>query len=423
MFIDEATIEVVAGDGGDGAVSFRREKYVPRGGPDGGDGGRGGSVFLEATEDLNTLYGFRYRQRFSAERGGNGSGGRRHGAKGEDLVIPVPVGTIAYGEDGRVVADLARPGQRALVARGGRGGLGNVHFATAVTQAPRIAQKGEPGERRLLRLELRLLADVGLVGLPNAGKSTLLARITAAKPKIADYPFTTLVPKLGVVAMADTSFVVADIPGLIEGAHRGAGLGLEFLRHVRRTRLLVHILDGSSADPLKDMQVVNAELDQYDPELREKPQVVAFNKIDLPESRAAWPVVGETLRRMGLEVVAISAATGEGVMELLELVARTLRRPEAVQAEGERVRVYRLAEEPEEAVAVEREREGVFRVRGRPAERAAALINVGTPEGISVLKRRLAHLGVMKMLERAGAAEGDLVRVGDAEFRFDGEKR
>jgi len=322
-----------------------------------------------------------------------------------------------------VVADLARPGQRALVARGGRGGLGNVHFATAVTQAPRIAQKGEPGERRLLRLELRLLADVGLVGLPNAGKSTLLARITAAKPKIADYPFTTLVPKLGVVAMADTSFVVADIPGLIEGAHRGAGLGLEFLRHVRRTRLLVHILDGSSADPLKDMQVVNAELDQYDPELREKPQVVAFNKIDLPESRAAWPVVGETLRRMGLEVVAISAATGEGVMELLELVARTLRRPEAVQAEGERVRVYRLAEEPEEAVAVEREREGVFRVRGRPAERAAALINVGTPEGISVLKRRLAHLGVMKMLERAGAAEGDLVRVGDAEFRFDGEKR
>ena len=322
-----------------------------------------------------------------------------------------------------MVADLARPGQRALVARGGRGGLGNVHFATAVTQAPRIAQKGEPGERRLLRLELRLLADVGLVGLPNAGKSTLLARITAAKPKIADYPFTTLVPKLGVVAMADTSFVVADIPGLIEGAHRGAGLGLEFLRHVRRTRLLVHILDGSSADPLKDMQVVNAELDQYDPELREKPQVVAFNKIDLPESRAAWPVVGETLRRMGLEVVAISAATGEGVMELLELVARTLRRPEAVQAEGERVRVYRLAEEPEEAVAVEREREGVFRVRGRPAERAAALINVGTPEGISVLKRRLAHLGVMKMLERAGAAEGDLVRVGDAEFRFDGEKR
>src|SRR5512146_1846021 len=227
MFIDEASITVKAGDGGNGCVSFRREKFVPRGGPDGGDGGKGGSVVLRATDDLNTLYGFHHKQRFKAENGQNGAGNRKHGAKGEDLIIPVPMGTIAYDSSGELVADLAARGAEAVVAQGGRGGIGNVHFATSVQQAPRIAQKGEAGEEKELRLELRLLADVGLVGLPNAGKSTLLSRITAAKPKIADYPFTTLVPNLGVVAIGDTTFVVADIPGLIEGAHTGAGLGLE----------------------------------------------------------------------------------------------------------------------------------------------------------------------------------------------------
>ena len=423
MFIDEATILVYAGDGGDGAVSFRREKFVPRGGPDGGDGGRGGSVYLEATEELNTLYSFRHQQRFKAGRGGNGASAQKHGSKGKDLVIPVPVGTIAYSEDGEIVADLTRSEQREMVVRGGRGGLGNVHFATAVTQTPRIAQKGEPGEQRTLRLELRLLADIGLVGLPNAGKSTLLARITAARPKIADYPFTTLVPNLGVVALADTSFVVADIPGLIEGAHRGAGLGLEFLRHVHRTRLLIHLLDGVSPDPVKDMQVVNRELQEYDPELGEKPQLVVFTKMDLPEARDAWPAVEETLTSMGLRPMAISAATGEGVRELVELIARRLaERAEAVPAPAEELRVYRLEGAPAEGVVVEREKDG-YRIKGRAAERAASLVNVETPEGLVVLRKRLVRLGVGKLLERAGARDGDLIRVGEAEFRWVGERK
>ena len=422
MFIDEARIQVQAGDGGDGAVSFRREKFVPRGGPDGGDGGRGGSVYLEATEELNTLYGFRHKQRFRAGRGGNGAGARKHGSKGRDLTIPVPVGTVAHGDDGVVVADLTSPGQRELVARGGSGGLGNVHFTTAVMQTPRIAQKGEAGEERELRLELRLLADVGLVGLPNAGKSTLLSRITAARPKIADYPFTTLVPNLGVVALRDTTFVVADIPGLIEGAHRGAGLGQEFLRHVRRTRLLVHLLEGSSPDPVADLEVVNRELEEYDPDLRRKPQLVAFNKMDLAEAREAWPEVRERLRSRGMDALPISAATGEGVKELLELVAAKLGERVEAARKAEEIRVYRLEAEAGEAVAVEKERDG-YRIRGRAAERAAALINVETTEGLMVLRQRLSRLGVGKMLERAGAKAGDMIRVGEVEFRWEGEKR
>ncbi len=338
-------------------------------------------------------------------------------------MIPVPVGTVAIADGEGVVADLARAGARAEVARGGRGGLGNVHFATPTLQAPRVAQKGEPGEERWLTLELRLLADVGLVGLPNAGKSTLLSRITAARPKIADYPFTTVVPNLGVVALDDTSFVVADIPGLIEGAHRGAGLGLEFLRHVRRTRVLVHLLDGSSPDPIRDLEVVNRELGEYSPELREKPQVVAFNKMDLPEAAAAWPGVRRQLESMALEGVPISAATGEGTRELLAVVAAMLKEvPEpAAEEEEEGLRVYRLEEAPERAIAVEREGEA-YRVRGRVAERAAALTNVSSPEGLAILKRRLARLGLGKRLEKAGAREGDLVRVGEAEFRWGVER-
>lgn len=424
MFLDKARIYVKAGDGGDGAVSFRREKYVPRGGPDGGDGGRGGSVYLEATEDLNTLYSFRYKQRFSAGRGGNGAGGRRHGAKGEDLVIKVPVGTVVRSDDGDVVADLAVPGARVMVARGGRGGLGNVHFATSVLQAPRIAEKGEPGEAKWLELELRLLADVGLVGLPNAGKSTLLARISAARPKIAEYPFTTLVPNLGVVALDETTFVVADIPGLIEGAHLGAGLGLEFLRHIRRTRLLVHVLDGASDDPVRDWEVVNREMDAYGGGLGEKPQVVALNKIDLPEARAAAGKVAERLSSRGVEVFAISAATGEGVRELVQRVAALLREMPAVApapaAEG--LRVYRLEAAPESALVVEREGEA-FRVKGKAAERAASLINAQTPEGVAVLRKRLVRLGVGKLLEKAGAREGDKVRVGEVELRWGRDRR
>jgi GTPase len=414
---------VKAGDGGDGAVSFRREKFVPRGGPDGGDGGRGGSVYLEASDDLNTLYGFRHKQRFKAGRGGNGGGAKRHGAKGEDITVKVPVGTVAYGEDARVIADLSAPGERAMVARGGRGGLGNVHFTTSTMQSPRIAQGGEAGEGKWLDLELRLIADVGLVGLPNAGKSTLLASITAARPKIADYPFTTLVPNLGVVALDDTTFVVADIPGLIEGAHQGSGLGLEFLRHIRRTRVLVHLLDGTSADPMEDYGVVNRELGEYSPELPDKPQIVAFNKMDIPEARARWTEISTRLRDMGVEAIAISAATSEGTRELIGRVAAMLKEIEVARIPDPEagLKVYRLEESPDEGVVVEREGEA-YRLSGRAAVRAASIINVDTPEGQAVLRRRLARLGVDRLLHRAGAQPGDQVRVGEIEYRWEGGK-
>jgi len=369
---------------------------------------------------VNTLYGFHHKQRFEADRGGNGAGARKHGTRGKDLAIMVPVGTMAYDVEGNVVADLAEPGGKAVVARGGRGGLGNTHFTTATMQAPRIAQKGEPGEKKSVRLELRLLADVGLVGLPNAGKSTLLSSITAARPKIADYPFTTLVPNLGVVALRETSFVVADIPGLIEGAHTGAGLGLEFLRHIRRTRLLVHVLNGLSDDPVRDFEVVNRELSEYSTELLDKTQVVAFNKTDIPEARDRWLQVRGSLMAMGVESFPISAATGEGVQVLVEAVAAMLAQlapAPTVPAVEEQVRVYRLEPKPAEEVAVEREGDS-YRLKGRAAERAAALTNLDTPEGMMVMKRRLARLGVNRLLERAGAKEGDLVRVGEAEFRW-----
>jgi GTPase len=424
MFIDEAMIHLEAGDGGDGAVSFRREAFVPHGGPDGGDGGRGGSIYLHATEELNTLYGFHRKQRFKAGSGGNGVGSRKHGAKGSDLVIPVPVGTIAYDSEGVLVADLAAPGAEALVAKGGRGGLGNIHFTTSVQQAPRIAQKGEPGEEMELRLELRLLADVGLVGLPNAGKSTLLAMITAARPKIADYPFTTLIPNLGVVAVDETTFVVADIPGLIEGSHLGAGLGLEFLRHVQRTKLLVHVIDGISAEPLHDLEVVNKEMAQYEASLGEKPQVVAVNKMDLPAAREAWPALSKKLKRRGTEAVAISAATGEGVQDLVNLVAAMLKEmgPKSVESEEGNLRVYRLEATREDEIVVAKEG-NAYRLTGRAAERAAALTNVETPEGMAVLRQRLSRMGVEKMLRRAGAAAGDRVRVGGVEFTWEGPRR
>ena len=423
MFIDEIDILVKAGAGGDGAVSFRREKFVPRGGPDGGDGGRGGSVYLEASYDVNTLYGFRNKHLFKAEPGGTGTGNRRHGSKGKDLVIKVPVGTIATVEGEAIVADLTVPGEREMVARGGRGGLGNIHFTTSTMQTPRIAQKGEAGGEKGLHLELRLLADVGLVGLPNAGKSTLLATVTAARPKIADYPFTTLVPNLGVVALGDSSFVAADIPGLIEGAHTGAGLGLEFLKHVRRTRLLVHLLDGSSEDPIRDYEVVNRELAEYSNELAEKPQLVAFTKMDLPESREAWPDAAGKLRAMGLDAVPISSATSEGIKELIGLVVGKLAEWKPAPAPDEGLKVYRLEGEPDSTLEVKKEDSGAFRIVGKAAERAAGLINIETPEGLMVMKKRLAHLGVAKLLEKAGAMPGDTVRVGEAEYRWEGVKR
>jgi GTP-binding protein len=334
LFVDEVDIHVVAGDGGNGCVAFRREKYVPRGGPSGGDGGRGGSVYIVASPHTNTLVNYRFHPEFAAERGQHGMGSNRTGHDGRDLELPVPVGTVVWEETGdpverwRLVADLAQEGQRVLVARGGRGGRGNARFATSTNRAPRRHEPGAPGEAKHLRLELKLLADVGLVGFPNAGKSTLIARVSAARPKIADYPFTTLTPNLGVVRLSeDRSFAVADVPGLIEGAHRGLGLGHRFLRHLERTKLLVHVVDVSGAsgrDPAADLDVVRRELALFQPALAARPQIVAANKIDAVADRAGIVPLERRASELGLPVYRVSGATGEGVPALLEAMWRGL---------------------------------------------------------------------------------------------------
>lgn len=330
MFVDTARIFVKAGDGGDGCVSFRREKYVPFGGPDGGDGGKGGDVVLVADPALHSLMDFRYRRHFRAERGQHGQGANRHGAAGADLRLPVPPGTVVRdAETGVVLGDLAHAGQEVVVARGGRGGRGNARFKGPTRQAPRHAEAGKPGEERWLELELKLLADVGLVGFPNAGKSTLLARLTAARPKVGAYPFTTLVPNLGVAEYQGDSFVVADIPGLIAGAHRGAGLGHEFLRHVERTRVLVHVVDAAGTegrDPVEDYRTVNRELELHDPDLLRRPQVVAANKVDLPDAEAHLPRLREAAAAAGHRVYPVSAVTGAGLNDLMAAVVSELRR-------------------------------------------------------------------------------------------------
>ncbi|MFM9106957.1 MAG: GTPase ObgE, partial [Chloroflexota bacterium] len=343
MLIDRARIFVKAGNGGNGSSSFRREKFAPRGGPDGGDGGRGGEVHLRAAANLTSLLPFQYNQKFAAEPGGPGRSKQRHGANGSSLSIDVPPGTMIWDDaSGALMADLTEPGDTFTVARGGKGGLGNVHFKSSVRQAPRIAELGEPGEERWLRLELRMIADVGLVGLPNAGKSTLLASASRARPKIADYPVTTLEPNLGVVEVGGVdgqSFVMADIPGLIEGAAGGAGLGHEFLRHVDRTAVLVHVLDASGGlegrDPLRDFETINAEIAAFDPGMAGKPMLVALNKIDLPEAMENRPRLEAALRGHGLRTFEISGATGEGVPQLMQAVAADLR--EAGERERERL--------------------------------------------------------------------------------------
>jgi GTPase len=334
VFVDEVDIHVTAGSGGRGALSFRREKYVPRGGPDGGDGGAGGSVFIVATPRKNTLVDFRFHPEFEAQKGQHGQGANRTGQTGSDLDIEVPVGTLVYEKpadadrEAQLVADLTEAGQRVLIAKGGRGGMGNAHFATSTNRAPRKTQPGEPGEEKFLRLELKLLADVGLVGFPNAGKSTLIARISAARPKIADYPFTTLTPNLGVVSMSgDRSFVVADVPGLIEGAHAGQGLGHQFLRHIERTKVLIHLVDVSGAsgrDPIDDFETIRKELQLFDASLAEKPQLVAANKIDALDEPERLQALERHVNKAKLPFFTISGVTGEGVPALLEAAWREI---------------------------------------------------------------------------------------------------
>src|SRR6187399_283367 len=353
MFLDRVKIWVRAGDGGDGAATFRQEAHVPRGGPDGGDGGRGGSVHLRVDAGQTTLRDFNHRHHFRATPGGRGTRARRHGKAGDDLVLDVPPGTAVYDDEtGALVADLVALGQTAMVGRGGRGGLGNTHFKSSTHQAPKHAQKGEPGAEGWLRLELRLIADIGLVGLPNAGKSTILAAVTAATPKIADYPFTTLEPNLGVMDLGDEDErrpTIADVPGLIEGASSGAGLGHAFLRHVERTRILVHVVDGAGRDPGWDHDVIREELRAHDPALLDKPTLVAFNKLDLPAARDAWPAFQKARRAEGTEVVGIAAATGEGLDAFRGDVADLLPDAEALQSPPEPagVVVHRIESMPD----------------------------------------------------------------------------
>jgi GTP-binding protein len=429
-FFDRAKIFAKAGNGGNGSVHFRREKYVPMGGPDGGDGGRGGSIYMQADSRLNTLVDFHYNRHYQAKSGQAGGGRKMHGAKGKDLVLRVPPGTVVReAETHELLADLTEPDQRVMVARGGRGGLGNVHFATATNQAPREAQLGEPGEERWLGLELKLIADVGLVGYPNAGKSTLLSVVTNARPKIADYPFTTLVPNLGVVVVGDPShgddysFVLADIPGLIEGAAQGVGLGHEFLRHVERTRLLLHLIDGGSEEraPWDEFESINRELAEYSPELARRPQIVVLTKMDLPQAQERWEIVKRRAEEAGMQALAISAATHQGVQELMNRTAdmlRELREEDAERLAAEAARAPAagpvLRPEPEEAFTIERI-EGGFRVRGKRVERMVAMTNPESYQGMERLEKRLRKLGVFEALEEQGVQPGDTVQFGKTE--------
>jgi GTP-binding protein len=424
MFLDRVKIWVRAGDGGAGAATFRREAHVPRGGPDGGDGGRGGSVYVRVDAGQTTLRDFQHRHHFRAEAGGRGERARRHGKAGDDLRLDVPPGTAVLDDaSGGLLADLVAVGQEAMVARGGRGGLGNVHFATATHQTPRHAQKGEPGEERWLRLELRLIADIGLVGLPNAGKSTLLAALTAARPRIAPYPFTTLEPNLGVMDLGDEDLrrpTIADVPGLIEGASSGAGLGHAFLRHVERTRVLVHVVDGSDPDPEWDYAIIRDELEAHDPTLLAKPMLIAFNKLDLPAATAGWPAFRAARERLGLDVVGISAADGVGLDQLRARLGGLLPSAEELAEPPEPAGevVHRL-EAAGDAFSLERDADGMLRVRGRRIERLAAQTDFDVEESAERFQRDLMRLGVDGALRAAGIVPGDTVRIGSLELEWE----
>ncbi len=432
MFFDEAKVYVKGGDGGNGIVAFRREKFVPLGGPAGGDGGKGGDVYLIVDPHLNTLATFRHKVHFKAERGQHGRGKNQTGKSGADVHIPVPRGTIVRDAGtGEFLGDLTRPGQELLAARGGRGGRGNAAFASSTNQAPRVAEQGDPGQERWLALELKLIADVGIVGLPNAGKSTLLSVVSAARPKIADYPFTTLVPNLGVVELdPNTSFVAADLPGLIEGAHRGVGLGHQFLRHAERTLLLIHLLDGASQDPLAGYETINAELDLYSERLATRSQIAVLNKMDLPDAQALWPLVQEALAEQGVkEIMAISAVTRQGVDALMRRVAALLEtlpreellveeaRPES--AEGAEAVVLRPPPDEDAISVAYDEAAKIWHVRGIRVERAARRTNWQLDEAIFRFHLFLESIGVIAALEEAGVKVGDTVFIGDVELTWE----
>lgn len=424
-FVDEAIIKVKAGDGGNGCVAFRREKFVPRGGPAGGDGGRGGHVILLADPSVKTLVDLHLQRTYKAPNGQQGQGSKKHGADGEDLIIPVPPGTVIYdAETGKLVADLVKPGQRVIVARGGKGGRGNAAFATSIRQAPVFAELGEPGEERLLRLELKLLADVGIIGYPNVGKSTLISRISAARPKIADYPFTTLVPNLGTVKVGNFSFVVADLPGLIEGAHKGVGLGHRFLRHAERTALLVHMVDIAAVeghDPVRDFEAINDELRLYSPQLAQKPQLVVANKMDLPSARENLERCLPYWQKQGYEVFAISALTGEGVKPFVYRMAELVKKlgSPALATEWSDEELVTPLSDTETPLTIERHDDETWTVQGGGVERLTWLINASHPQALAEIKERLIKNRIWKALRKAGAKPGERIIIGSVELMMD----
>lgn len=401
--------------------SFRREKYVAKGGPDGGDGGRGGDIIFIADPNLNTLMDFRYKKKFAAKRAGDGHTNNKQGADGEDVVVKVPPGTLIKDEaTGEVIADLTEAGQKFIAAKGGRGGRGNARFVTSVHRAPTFAEGGEPGTERNLLLELKLLADVGLVGYPSVGKSSMISKISAAKPEIAAYHFTTLTPVLGVVSLgAGHSFVVADIPGLIEGAHEGKGLGHDFLRHVERTKVIIHVLDISGLegrDPIEDYQKINQELMLYNERLARRPQIVAANKMDLPEARENFAKIAEYIKKEGHEIFPVSAATGEGLPELVQrasqLLSEYVEEPETISGEA----VYKAV--PEEPYTVRRDDDGAFVVEGKEIEKIVAMTNFDNDEALRRFQLAWRRIGIDDTLRERGIKEGDTVRIRGIEFEF-----
>ena len=423
MFTDYVKIIAKAGNGGNGAISFRHEKYVAAGGPDGGDGGKGGDVYFIVDQDANTLIDFRYKKKFKAENGNNGEGARRFGKSGEDLYIKVPIGTIVKdAKTGRVLADLSEKGQKALILRGGRGGKGNSNFATATRQAPRFAQDGEDGEERELILELKLLADVGLIGFPNVGKSTLLSIVTDAKPKIADYHFTTLDPNLGVVKKEyGDSIVIADIPGIIEGASEGVGLGIQFLRHIERTRLLLHVIDVSGSegrDPVEDFYTINEELKKYSQKLSERKQIIVANKIDSMQDESLYNNLEKLAKEKGLEIFKISAATNVGIKELMNHVSqvlKTLPKENLVEIKDEE-KVYTL--EDEEPFTINKEGNNYI-IDGPAVEKLMKRVNLNDNESMYYFHKMLDELGVSQKLKEMGIKDGDNVTIAGWELEWE----
>ena len=423
MFTDYVKIIVKAGNGGDGAVSFRREKYVAAGGPDGGDGGKGGNVYMEVDQDKNTLIDFRYQKKFKAENGKNGEGANKYGRSGEDLVIKVPRGTIVKdAETGKILADLSELGQKELILSGGRGGKGNSHFATSTRQAPRFSQEGEKGEEKELVLELKLLADVGLLGFPNVGKSTLLSVVTDATPKIVDYHFTTLEPNLGVVKSEyGDSFVIADIPGIIEGASQGIGLGIQFLRHIERTRLLLHVIDVSGSEgrnPVEDFNIINEELKKYSEKLSKRKQIIVANKIDSMQDEKLYKDLEKMAKEKGLEIYKISAVTRKGVKELMARVSevlKTLPKEDLIEIDNKK-KIYTLQDEEE--ISVKKEN-GVYIVSGTAVEKLMRTINLADNESLHYFHRRLNEMGINQRLKELGIHDGDYVQISDYELEWE----